>query len=181
MVVLFSASLKYRSINRLPRVKSFPGRPERVAEVHASITDLAWVLLPHSKCRQCFLAHHANHGNLTFGVRLGDFRVDCGIVKADFGSVCCEVAKVDFANPGPVDCAQAHRARFAGGVEITAPEFEAANSLASLPDGQHFSVRCGIIRRRHLIDGFRYDGAFLDDDGAKRAAASGTDLVAREL
>src|ERR1700681_1045676 len=139
------------------------------------------MLLPRSKCRQCFLAHHLNHGNLTLRVRLGDFRVNGGIVKADFGSVCREIAKVNFANPGPVDCAQAHRARFAGGIEVTAPEFEAAKSLASLPDGQHFSVRRGIVRRRDLIGGFRYDDASFDDDGAKRPAASGTDIVDRKL
>src|SRR6202163_4560349 len=139
------------------------------------------MLLPRSKCRQCFLAHHLNHGNLTLRVRLGDFRVNGGIVKADFGSVCREIAKVYFANPGPVDCAQAHRARFAGGVEITVPEFETAKSLASLSDGQHFSVRCRIVHRRDLIGGFRHDDAFFDDDGAKRPAASGAYILEREL
>src|SRR6266436_3468814 len=106
-----------------------------MAEVDASITDLAGILLPRSKCRQCFLAHHLNHGNLALGVRLGDFRVDSGIIKADFGSVCCEIAKVNFADSSPVDCAQAHRARLARGIEVTAPELEAIKSLASLSNG----------------------------------------------
>ena len=115
------------------------------------------------------------------GVRLGDFRIDSGIIKADFGSVCCEIAKVNFADPSPVDCAQAHWAGFAGGIKVTAPEFETAKFLASLADGQHFSVRRGIIRRRDLIGAFRYDDAFFDDDSAERAAASGADILEREL
>src|SRR6266403_2825042 len=152
-----------------------------MAEVDASITDLAGILLPRSKCRQCFLAHHVNHGNLTLRVRLGDFRVDSGIIKADFGSVCCEIAKVNLANPGPVDCAQAHRARFAGGVEITAPEFEIAKFLARLADGQHFSVRRRVVHRCNLIRTFGYDDAFFDDDGAERPAAPGAYILEREL
>jgi hypothetical protein len=149
--------------------------------IRGSITDLAGMLHPRSKCRQSFLAHHLNHGNLTLRVRLGDLCIDGGIIKADFGSVRCEIAKVNFVNPGPIDCAKAHRAGFAGGVEVTAPEFEAAKSLASLPDGQHFSMRCGIVRRSDLIGSFRYNDAFFDDDGAKRPAASSANIVDREL
>ena len=139
------------------------------------------MLLPRSKCRQCFLAHHLNHGNLALRVRLGDFRVDSGIIKADFGSVCRQIAKENFANPGPVDRSQAHRTWFAGSVEVAVPEFEAAKFLASLPDSQHFSVRCGIIRRSDPIGGFRYDDAFFDDDGAERPAAPGAYILEREL
>ena len=42
-------------------------------------------------------------------------------------------------------------------------------------------MRCGIIRRRDLIGGFRYDDAFFDDDGAERAAAPGAYILEREL
>ena len=114
-------------------------------------------------------------------MRLGDFCIDSGIIKADFRSVRREIAKVNFANPGPVDCAQAHRARFTGGVEVTAPELEAIKSLARLSDGQHFSVRRGIVHRRNLIRTFRYDDAFFDDDGAERPAAPGAYILEREL
>lgn len=41
-------------------------------------------------------------------------------------------------------------------------------------------MRCGIIRRRDLIGGFRYDDAFSDDDGAERSAA-GAYILEREL
>jgi hypothetical protein len=139
------------------------------------------MLFPRSKCRQCFLAHHLNHGNLALGVRLGDFRIDSGIIKADFGSVGCEIAKVNFADPSPVDCAQAHRAGFAGGIKVTAPEFETAKFLARLADSQHFSVRRRVVHRRNLIRTFRYDDAFFDDDTAERAAAPGTYILEREL
>src|ERR1700687_6297373 len=130
------------------------------------------MFLPGSKCRQCFLAHHLNHGNLALGVRLGDFRIDSGIIKTDLRGVRCEIAKVDSVNPSPVDCAQAHWAGFAGGIEVTAPEVETAKFLARLADGPHFSVRRGIGHRRTLIRTFRYDDAFFDDDGAERTAAA---------
>ena len=139
------------------------------------------MLLPRSKCRQCFLAHHLNHGNVTLGVRLGDFCIDSGIIKADFRSVRCEIAKVNSVNPSPVDCAQAHWAGFAGGVELTAPEFETAKFLARLADGEHFSVRRRIVHRRNSIRTFRYDDAFFDDDGAERPAAPGAYILEREL
>jgi hypothetical protein len=114
-------------------------------------------------------------------VRLGDFCIDRGIIKADFRSVRCEIAKVHSVNPSPVDCTQAHGAGFAGGIEVTAPEFETAEFLARLADGQHFSVRRRIIHRRNLIRALRYDDAFFDDDGAERAAAPGAYILEREL
>ncbi len=114
-------------------------------------------------------------------MRLGDFRVDGGIIKADFRSVRCEIAKVNSVNPSPVDCAQTHRAGFARGVEVTAPEFETSKFLARLADGHHFSVRRRIIHRRNLVCAFRYDDAFFDDDGAERPAAPGAYILEREL
>jgi hypothetical protein len=139
------------------------------------------MLLPRPKCRQCFLAHHLDHGNLALGVRLGDFCIDRGIIKADFRSVRCEIRKVHSVNPSPVDCTQAHWAGFAGGIEVTAPELETAKFLARLADGQHFSVRRRIIHRRNLIRALRYDDAFFDDDGAEGAAAPGAYILEREL
>jgi hypothetical protein len=139
------------------------------------------MLLPRSKCCQCFLAHHLNHGNLALGVRLGDFCIDSGIIKADFRSVRCEIAKVNSVNPSPVDCAQAHWAGFAGGIEVTAPEFEIVKFLARLADGQHFSVCRGIVHRRNLIRTFGYDDAFFDDDTAERPATPGAYILEREL
>ena len=139
------------------------------------------MLLPRSKCRQGFLAHHLNHGNLALGVRLGDFCVDCRIIKADFRRVRCEIAKVNSVNSSPVDRAQAHGARFAGGIEVTAPEFETAKFLTRLADGQYFSVRRGVVHRRNLIRTFRYDDAFFDNDTAEWPAASGAYILERQL
>ncbi len=139
------------------------------------------MLLPRSKCRQCFVAHHLNHRDLALGVRLGDFFIDSGIIKADFRSVRREIAKVNSVNPSPVDCAQTHWAGFARGIEVAAAEFETAKFLARLADGDHFSVRRGIVHRRNLVCAFRYDDAFFDDAGAERPAAPGAYILEREL
>ena len=139
------------------------------------------MLFPRSKRRQCFVAHHLNHGNLALGVRLGDFFIDSGIIKADFRSVRCEIAKVNSVNSSPVDCAQAHGAGFAGGIEVTASEFETAKFLARLADGQHFSVRRGIVHRRNLIRTFRYDDAFFDNDTTEWPAAPRAYILERQL
>lgn len=139
------------------------------------------MLLPRSKCRQCFFAQHLNHGNSALGVGPRDLRINSGIVKADFGSVGCKIAKINFVDVRPIDRSETHGAGFAGGIEITAPQFEAAKFLARLPDREHLGVRCGIVRCSDLIGSLRYDDAFFDDDGAERSTASGTDIVDREL
>src|SRR5271165_1534835 len=114
-------------------------------------------------------------------MRLGDFCVNCGVIKADSGGVRGEIAEVNFVNPGPVDCTQAHGAGFAGSVEIAASKFEAAKPLAGLANRQHFSVRGGIVRGRDLIYTFGYDLAFLHDDTTERPTAPGTDVFEGEL
>jgi len=52
---------------------------------------------------------------------------------------------------------------------------------ASLPDGNNFSVRRGIVGRCNLIRGFRYDVAIFHDDGAEWTAAPGAYILEREL
>jgi hypothetical protein len=138
------------------------------------------MFLPGLKCRQRLLAHHLNHGYLTLGVRLRDFRIDRGIVKADSGGILREIAKVNFANPGPVDCTETHGAGFAGRVQITVPQFEARKFLASLADRQHFRMRRGVVRRRNSIGSLGNDVAVFHDNATERAAASGTDIFKRE-
>jgi len=139
------------------------------------------MLLPRSKCRQRFLAHHLHHGDLALRVRLLDFRIDRGIIEADFRGVRGEIAKINPVNPSPVDCAQAHRAGFAGSVEVAAFKLEDSKFPAGLADGQHFSVRRGIVGRCNLIRGFRYDGAIFNYDRAEWTAAPGAYILEREL
>ena len=105
------------------------------------------------------LAHDLNHGILALRVGPGEFLVGSGIGKPDFGSVLGEIAEE----------------------KVTVPEFEAAKFLASVADGQPFSVRGGIIHRSDLIYAFGYDLAFFHDDATERLTASGTDIFEREL
>ena len=139
------------------------------------------MFFPSSKCRQRLFAHHRNHGDLTLGVRLRDFRIDRGIVKADSGGILSEIAKVNFANPSPVDCTETHGAWLAGRVQLTVPQFEARKFLASLPDRQHFRMRRGIVHSRNSIRSFGNNAAVFHHNATERAAASGTDIFKREL
>src|SRR5208282_1210311 len=139
------------------------------------------MLLPGSKGRQCFLAHHLSHGNLALRVRLLDFRIDRGIVKADSCCVRGEIAKVNSVDASPIDRTEAHGAGFAGSVEIAALKLEESKFLAGLANGQYFSVRRGIVGRCNLIRGFRYDVAIFCDDGAERTTAPGAYIIKREL
>jgi len=121
------------------------------------------MVLPCTKRSQCFLAHHRNHGDLSLGVGLGEFRVNGGVVKADFRGVGGEVGKVHLVDPGPVNSAQAHGARFAGGVQITAAKLETPKFPAGLTDRQYFGVRGRIVHRGNPIRSFGQDLAFSDD------------------
>src|SRR5271166_7115340 len=108
---------------------------------------------------------------------MGEFFVDRGIVKADLRGIGSKIAEVDFFNPGPIDCAQAHGTWFAGCVDVTAAQFKGTEFLASQPYGQHFGVGRGIVRRGDLIYRFRDYFAVLHDYGAERPTASRTDIL----
>ena len=122
------------------------------------------MVLPCTKRSQCFLAHHRNHGDLSLGVGLGEFRVNGGVVKADFRGVGGEVGEVDFVNTCPVNSAQAHGARFAGRIEVTAAKLEIPKFTAGLTDRQDFCVRRRIVHSRNSIRRFGYDLALFDDN-----------------
>ena len=145
------------------------------------VTDLPRMLLPSSKCRKRFLAHHLSHWNLTLCVRLGEFIVNGRIIKADFRGVRSEVAKKDSIDTSPVDRAQAHGAGLTGSVELTSPEVETAKFLACPADRKYFSVGGRVVQCRNLIRTFRYDAPFPDDDSAKRSAASAVNILQRKF
>lgn len=139
------------------------------------------MLLPLPERCERLIPHQLNHGNLALGMRLRDFCIDRGIVKADFGGVCRQIAKKNSVDAGPVNGAKAHGTRFAGRVQYTAAQFKASKLLARVADGYNFRVSSGIVAGGNLIRSLSENSALFYDDGSKRATSSRTDVFERQL
>lgn len=70
--------------------------------------------------------------------------VEFGVAKADFGVVFEGAAIVDFADVGPEDGGEAHRARLASGVELATGQIVGLELLLGLSDGVDFAVAGGV-------------------------------------
>ena len=146
-----------------------------------SVRNLIGLFGPCAESGECLVAHDLNHGDAALSVRLFEFAVNKGVVETNFGSVFGGVCEINARKASPVNGAKTHGTGFAGGVDFTILEFEIAQFLAGLADGQHFGVRGGIICGSDAIGSFGNDLMVFYNDGRKRATASGLNAFDGEL
>ena len=82
------------------------------------VTDLGGGLAPFPEGPQTLFAHQVESRDLALAQIEGDFVVDKRIVKADGGGILPVGGEVEAAEAGPINSTQAHRARFATGVDF---------------------------------------------------------------
>ena len=97
--------------------------------------------------------------------------VDEGVVEVDEHGVVFGVGVEDFFDACPIECAEAHGAWFAGGVDGAVVEFEGLELCAGLSDGGYFGVCGWVVVGGYAVDAGGDDFAVACDDGAEGAAA----------
>ena len=103
----------------------------------------------------------------------GECVIEVDVVEAGFGGIFNTKSIVDAIDACPVDCAEAHRAGLAGGVDFAASEFEVAELVAGVADGGDFAVGGGVVIAEDLVPAFADDFAIADDDRTEWAAVTG--------
>ncbi len=83
------------------------------------------------------------------------------------GSACVKDAR----RAGPVDCALAHGARLASGIEVAAGKLKIMESAAGFANGDDFGVRGGIVARSDAVCSLSDNAAIIHDQRRERAAA----------
>ncbi len=104
---------------------------------------------------------------------MAEFVVDEGVVETSGSGIASGGCVENTVRTRPIDCAEAHGARFAGSIEIAAGQLESAQDATGLANGFDFGVGRGIVGGRNAIDGFGDDLAVLYDQGSKGAALAG--------
>jgi hypothetical protein len=118
------------------------------------------------------IPQESSERDLTFFAGHLYFVVDERVIETNACSIPARVAVIDDLWPSPVDRTQAHRTRFATGVELTACELECVEHFASLADSIDFRVSCWVIRRGDSIYSGRDDLPITDDQRREWAAIS---------
>lgn len=111
------------------------------------------------------------HRDVAFGGRSRDFVIDETIVETGRGGIESVARKIHRFQPGPIDCAQTHRARFATGVENTVGQLKIAQFLTGLPYGHDFGVSGGIEIGGDSIAAAGYHRRIADDQSAERPSS----------
>ena len=125
---------------------------------------------PRRENRQRLIPQKLCHRDSAHFMCMLKFFVDEGVVES---RRCCVRGSASIENsrwPRPVDCAQAHRTGFAGGVKIAARELKDGEGSAGFANSDDFGVGGGIVGRRHAIRTFGEDSPVLGNDRAERAA-----------
>lgn len=102
--------------------------------------------------------------------RTAEFVVDEGIVETSSGGIGSGGSVENMFRTRPIDCAEAHGARFAGSIEIAPGQLEAVEDATGLADGFDFGVGRRIVGGRNAINGFGDDLAALYNKGSEGAA-----------
>ena len=120
-------------------------------------------------------------GDRAFFRSQGELGVEVDVVEADGGGVFDTKSIVDPLDACPVDGAEAHRARFAGGVDFAVSEAEVADLRAGVADGGDFAVGGGVVVPQDLVPAFADDFAIAHHDGAEGSAVAGEHAFSGEL
>src|SRR6202035_1147869 len=112
--------------------------------------------------------------------RLFYFGIEEGIVEADLCGIGGGVAVEDGRATRPIEGGEAHRARFAAGVDGAAGKLEATQRLAGGADGHDLGVCGGVVVKGDAIDAGGDDDAVADDHGAEGTAGTTGNVLGRE-
>src|SRR5450631_2185512 len=129
----------------------------------ASVGRFVVLFVPGTKGDQGFFAHQLDHGNFAVGVGELDLAVNEGVVKTEFCGVGGGVGEKNANGPGPVDGAEAHRARLTARIHFAAGEFEGAELFACGADSHYFGVSGGIILDGNGVNTLGNNFSFADD------------------
>src|SRR5260370_32752230 len=119
--------------------------------------------------------------NLARGWRQRHFAIDELIVEADCRCLLAGVRVIERAESGPIDGAQAHRARLATRIDLAIRQMESAGLRAGATDGDDFGVGGGVAGRGDLVATFGHDDAVTHDHGSKWPAPVGAHAFQRDL
>lgn len=104
--------------------------------------------------------------------------VEVFVAEAYDGVVADGASVVDAPHVGPEAGAEAHVARFAGGVDVAAGEVVCAEAGACVADGFHFAVgRWVVVAEDAVVSAADHDAVF-DDDATEGSAIADADAVA---
>lgn len=120
-------------------------------------------------------------GDRAFFRRQGELGVELEVVEANGGGVFDTKSIVDPLDARPVDRAEAHRAGFAGGVDLTVGEAEVADLRAGGADGGDFAVGGGVVVPQDLVPTFADDFAIAHDDRAEWSAVTSEHAISGEF
>ncbi len=97
--------------------------------------------------------------------------VDEVVGEVNGGGILFRVAVIDALDMRPIDGAQTHGARLAGGIDDAVRKVEGAQFAAGLTDGVHFCMGGGVIVAGHAIGAASYDFTVPHDDCPEGTAA----------
>lgn len=120
------------------------------------------------------------NGNGALIERFPHLVVEERIVEADFRRILRGIAVVDSAAVRPIDGGETHGTGLAACVDVAAFEPESSELLACFTNRDYLGVRGGIVPDGDVIDTSGEDLSVLDDDSAKRTAATAADVFSRE-
>lgn len=130
---------------------------------------------------QSLCSHDLDFRNLALVERFLELIVLVFVFEAYGGRILNREAIEDTVDPRPIRSAEAHRARLTRGIQITAFKTPCTCLLASVPDGHHLAVRCGVVVGNYVIVSLADDFAVLDNHACKRATCARICGFARQL
>lgn len=126
---------------------------------------------PEAEGVQGFFIEQMDEGYGTAVDGLVELFIDEAIGEVDVGGVLLGVAVINASEMCPVDGAEAHGARLAGGVDDAVGQVEGAEFSAGLTDGVHLGVGRRVVIDGDTIGASCDDLAILDDDGTEGASS----------
>jgi hypothetical protein len=123
------------------------------------------------------LAENLMHRNAAVWSRAVEFLVDESVIEAGCRGIRSCAGIVNALGARPIDCAEAHGARFAGAKEIAAGKLKAIEYSASFADRYDFGVSRGIVARRDSIGTLGNDTAIFRYDGAEWTSSEGAQVL----
>jgi hypothetical protein len=147
---------------------------------HHSINHFVQLHFPSLKGFQCLSSQHGLRWNFPSRPWLRQFPANQFVVKLDPRRVPPRIAVVDFTQACPINRGQTHRAWFAACVNLAFIQAKGFKFPARGSNRHDFRMRRGVILGGDLIPSAGDDLFFVNDHGAKRAAAIGTHLGKRQ-
>src|SRR6267154_5963196 len=114
----------------------------RISRINADylIGNLVGFSLPFGEGLLGFIAQELLHNQLTLANWKRYFAINKIVVEGDLCGVFARVTVENFANACPINRREAHRTRFATGVEFASVEVESFEPPAGVADGHDFGV-----------------------------------------